>query len=585
MLVLPWIVACLSTAGLVAFVALASWGRQAAPGPVGRFSIPIGQVKQPLRTSLAISPDGMKLAYTADGQLFRRSMDELTPVRLGTGLQAVNSCFFAGSEWVGCGNQGRLLKVMLATGAPVALCDAEALFGAVGIDGDSIAFVPGAARGLWRVSSQGGERTAMRVPEFAKGERSYRHPAVLPGNRGLLFAMSRSDTPSFDDAQIVAYEPRTKRSVLVTSGGTYPRYASTGHLLFARAGNILAIAFDPRTLTASGAAKVVVEGILMDPLDGAACFDVSENGTLAYVPGGVISRNADIVWVDRNGNREPILSSEPVDRELRVSPDGTQLAFNKGRDIWVYNLALKTQVRITSDSAIDTDPVWSPDGQRITFASNRAGDMDIYERSADGTGPEVTLYQSPLAVRPMSWSPDGKTLIFEDSGPTTGTDVKLLSLLGDGKTSVREFAATTFNERQASFSPDGKWIVYVSDHAGAFEVYVQAADGSAGRRKISTDGGTEPLWNPRGGEIIYFKGPAAYSASVTTTPQFTSSRPRLLFKTPAVVTNSRFRNVDISRDGSRIAMMMPVDDPKDLEIRVVLNWLEELKRLAPIGGR
>jgi hypothetical protein len=131
MLALPWIVACLSTVSLVAFVALAGWKRQTIPGPVGRFSIPIGQVKQPLRTSLAISPDGMKLAYSADGQLFRRSMDELTPVRLGNGLHAVSGCFFAGSEWVGCANQGKLLKVMLATGASMTLCDAPALFGAM----------------------------------------------------------------------------------------------------------------------------------------------------------------------------------------------------------------------------------------------------------------------------------------------------------------------------------------------------------------------------------------------------------------------------------------------------------------------
>jgi Tol biopolymer transport system component len=460
------------------------------------------------------------------------------------------------------------------------LCDAPGLFGAVGIDGDSIAFVPGAARGLWRVSSQGGERTPMLVPDFAKGERSYRYPAVLPDNRGLLLAMSRSDTPSFDDARIVAYEPRGKRLALVTSGGTYPRYLQTGHLLFARAGNIHAIAFDPKTLAASGAAKVVVEGILMDPLDGAACFDVSENGTLAYVPGGIISRNADIVWVDRNGTRQPILSNEPVDSQLRVSPDGTRLAFCKEQNIWVYDFALKNQVRITYDSAIDTNPVWSPDGRRITFASSRAGDMDIYERSADGTGPEVTLHRSPLAVRPMSWSPDGKTLIFEDLGPTTGTDVKLLSLLGDGKTSVREFAATTFNERQASFSPDGKWIAYVSDETRDRQVYVRSFPDGAQKTQVSSAGGNEPEWRRDGQELFYLE-PDGVLMSVAVrqeSARFVIGASQPLFRTSVEQERGIRNHYAASPDGQRFLVLSPLVDPNASPLVAVLNWAAGLER-------
>jgi WD40 repeat protein len=550
---------------------------------VRRFSIPIGPARSLLETSLAISPDGTELAYTIDGRLFRRSMDELASVRMGSELQAASSCFFVNPEWVGCGHRGKLLKVVLATGASVALCDTPGLFGATGLGGDSIVFVPGAARGLWHVPSQGGERTVMLVPDFAKGERSYRWPAALPENRGLLFAMLTTENASFDDARIIAFSPGGKDRAVVASGGTFPRYAATGHVLFARSGNLHAIPFDLKDRKPTGAAKVVLEGILMDPLDGGACFDISEDGTLVYVPGGVISRNADIVWVDRSGNREPILTSEPVDRGIRVSPDGTRLAFNKRGDIWVCDLALRSQTRITSDAAIDTNPVWSPDGQRIAFASNRAGDMDIYERSADGTGAEVALLRSSLGVRPLSWSPDGKTLLFEDLGPTTGTDIKLLVLLGEGKTSVRDFAATAFNERQASFSPDGKWIAYVSDDSGEFDVYIQSSDGTARRRKVSTNGGTEPLWNPKGGELVFFKGQTVLSVSVQTAPTLTVSAPRTLFKAPAMITSSRFRNVDISRDGSRIVMMVPIEDPRELEIRVVLNWFEELKARVPRG--
>ena len=582
---IPWILAFLSTAILIAFVVLSGLRQAPPPGSVRRFSVPIGPAKSLLNTTLAISPDGTGLAYTIDGRLFRRSLDELTPGRLGDALQNAYSCFIVNSEWVGCANQNKLLKVIPATGASITLCDSPSLFGAIGFADDSIVFVPGAARGLWKVPSQGGERSQMLLPDFAKGERSYRWPAALPENRGLLFAMLTTENSSFDDARIMAYSPGSGDRAIVASGGTYPRYAATGHVLFARSGNLHAIPFDLKALSPTGAAKVVLEGILMDPLDGGACYDISADGTLAYIPGGVISRNADIVWVDRSGKFEPILKSEPVDREIRVSPDGTMLAFNKGRDIWVYDLSLKSEVRITSDAGIDTNPVWSPDGRRIAFASNRAGDMDIYERSADGSGTEVMLFGSKLAVRPMSWSPDGKILAFEDIGPATGTDIKLLTFPSEGKTSVRDFAATSFNEREPTFSPDGRWIAYTSDESGGFDVYVQPSDGTAQRRKISTNGGTEPLWNPKGGELIFFKGQTAYTVSVKTVPELAASAPRALFKTSAMITDSRFRNVDISRDGSRIVMMVPLEDPQELEIRVVLNWYEELKRLVPTGKK
>ena len=574
-----------ASAALTWLVVSTGWWPSTPSGSVTQFSFPIGPVRSLLSTSLAISPDGTELAYTIDGKLFRRSMDALAPVPLASALQGANSCFFVDLEWVGCGHRGKLLKVMMATGASVALSDSASLFGATGLPGDSIVFVPGSAKGMWQVPSQGGERTEMLMPDFAKGERSYRWPAALPENSGLLFAMLTTENSSFDDARIMAIAPGGNDRTVVASGGTFPKYAATGHVLFARSGILHAIPFDLHDRKPTGAAKVVLEGILMDPFDGRASFDISEDGTLVYVPGDVISRNADIVWVDRTGNREPILTDEPVDREIRVSPDGSRLAFEKGRDIWVYDLALRSQVRITFDAAIDTNPVWSHDGRRITFASSRAGPMDIYERSADGSGEVVALYASGLSERPMSWSPDGKTLLFEDLGPTRGTDIKLLTLLGEGKTSVRDFAATAFNEGYASFSPDGKWIAYVSDETGESQVYIQSSDGTAGRRKVSPNGGTEPLWNPtwgpKGGELVFFKGEAALSVSVQTAPTLTVSAPRTLFNAPARITGSRFRNVDISQDGSRFVMMVPREDPKELEIRVILNWFEQLKAMVP----
>lgn len=580
---LPWIIAMLSIAVLIVLVVSNQLRPPTSSGSVRRFTIPMGPVKYLRSTALAISPDGTELSYAADGQLFRRPIDQLATARLGDALQPIRSCFFVNSEWVGYQQLGKLMKIFLATGASVALSDSPAFYGASGLADDSIIFVPGAAMGLWQVTSEGGQRSLVVVPDFGKGERSYRWPAALPGGRALLFAMLTTECSSFDDARIIAYSLKSKDKKMVASGGTYPRYAATGHVLFARSGNLQAIPFDVKSLAPMGPAKTVLEGILMDSRGGSACFDISKDGTLVYISGGIISHNVDVVWMDRNGNRELILKSEPVQREIRVSPDGARLAFTREADIWVYDMSLKTQIRITSDAAIDADPIWSPDGRRIAFASNRMGTMDIYERSADGTGAVVRLYGSSEPVRPMSWSPDGKILAFVKESRSTGFDIWLLSFSGEGQTSASEFVSTPFHERQPVFSPDGLWIAYISDESGEFDVYIQSSNREGQRRKLSTHGGIEPMWHPKGGELFFFKGKTAFSAPVKTVPELATSAPRVLFETSDLITSSRYRNADISRDGSRFVTITPLDEPKELQISVVLNWFEELKRLVPSG--
>jgi serine/threonine protein kinase/WD40 repeat protein len=579
----PWIIALLSIAVLIVFVVSDLLRPSPSSGSVRRFTIPMGPVKYPRSTALAISPDGKELSYVADGQLFRRPLDQLTTTRLGDTLQPITSCFFVNSEWVGYQQLGKLMKVFLATGASIALSDSPSFYGASGLADDSIMFVPGAAMGLWQISSEGGQRGLVIVPDFGKGERSYRWPAALPENRALLFTMLTKECSSFDDAQIMAYSLESKNKKMVASGGTYPRYAVTGHVLFARSGNLNAIPFDVKSLAPMGPAKMILEGILMDRRSGDAYFDISKDGTLVYISGGIISHDVDVVWIDRNGNHEPILKSEPVDREIRVSPDGAKLAFCKESDIWVYDMSLKTQIRITSDAAIDAEPIWSSDGRRITFASNRMGTMDIYERSADGTGAEVRLYGSSEPVRPMSWSPDGKILAFVKESQSTGDDIWLLSFSDEGQSSAKEFVSTPFQERQPVFSPDGLWIAYISDESGEFDVYIQSINTAEQRRKLSTHGGIEPMWNPKGGELFFFKGKTVFSVPVKTIPELATSVPHALFETTDLITSSRYRNADISRDGSRFVTITLLDEPKELQIIVVLNWFEELKRLVPSG--
>jgi serine/threonine protein kinase len=580
----PWILVMLAVLAIAILIVIIVSGRFRQPTlstSVKRFTIPIGRVKSLQSAAVAISPNGGELAYSADGQLFRRPMDQLTTARLGDVQLPISSCFLANSEWAGFQRTGKLMKELLATGATVALSDSPGFYGACGLADGSIMFVPGSAMGLWRVPAPGGQRDLVVEPDFAKGERSYRWPAALPGDRAVLFAMLTTEFSSFDDARVVAYSLKSRDKKIIASGGTCPRYAATGYVLFARSGNLQAIPFDVKSLAPTALPKTVLEGVLMDQHNGYACFDISADGTLVYIPGGLISRNVDVEWVDRNGNREPILKKEPVSREIRVSPDGTKLAFVKDDDIWVYDMSLKTQTRITSDAGLDADLVWSPDGRRITFASNRQGTMDIYERSADGTGPEVKLCGDSDPVRPMSWSPDGKILAFVKESQSTGDDIWLLSFSDKGQDSARKFASTPFQERQPVFSPDGMWIAYISDEAGEFDVYIQPSNGAGQRRKLSAGGGVEPVWHPNGGELIYYKDKTAFSVLVKTVPEFGTSAPRPLFEIPNLITSSRFRDVDISRDGSKFVAMTPLEEPQELEIHVVLNWFEELKSLVP----
>jgi serine/threonine protein kinase/WD40 repeat protein len=551
---------------------------------VRRFTVSMGRVRYPSSAAVAISPNGAELAYAADGRLYRRPMDQFATARLGDSQEVQVPFFSANSEWLGFQSGGKLIKRLLATGASVTLGESRALYGACWLADDTIVYVPGAAMGLWQLPSQGGERFSLISPDFAKGERSYRWPVALPDASVVLFAMLTTECASFDDARIVAFGLKSRDKRIVVSGGSCPRYAATGHMLYTRSGALQALPFDVKNLAPTGSPKTVLTGVMTDRIDGRALFDVSEEGTLVYVPGGKLRSEADVVWLDRQGKCETILKSEPVSGELRLSsPDGTRLAFDKDEDIWVYDMFLKTQTRITSDVAIDRNPVWSPDGQHLTFASNRKGPMAIYEKSADGTGTEVELYAGPNPLRPASWSPDGKTLAFVEESDRTGDDIWLLSISGEGKALARKFAATQAHERQPVFSPDGLWVAYVSNETGDFEVYVKPSSGVGQRKTISTGGGIEPVWHPKGGELFYLKGGTLMSVPLKTTPEFAASVSRPLFETSDLVTSARYRVFDISRDGSRFVVLKHLDESKELQINIVQNWFEELKRLVPTG--
>ncbi len=301
---------------------------------------------------------------------------------------------------------------------------------------------------------------------------------------------------------------------------------------------------------------------------------------MAYVPAQPNELERRLVWVDRNGVTQSIPAPARNYQHFALSPDGQQIALTTGANTmenWIYDLERGTLSRFTAEGS-NLNPLWTPDGKRIAYRSERAGYRNIYWRAADGTDTEEQLTTGDNGQGPLSWSPDGKILAFRDSSPTTDDDIWMLPM--DGR-DAEPFLQTAFSEDWATFSPDGGWLAYQSDESGRNEIYGLPFPGPGRKWQVSTDGGTMPLWNPQGGELFY-KAPdnKMMVVNVTTSPTFSAGRPRVLFEGLELI---RGRSFDVAPDGQHFLAIQPVEpEVSSTQIHVVLNWFEELKRLVPI---
>lgn len=248
-----------------------------------------------------------------------------------------------------------------------------------------------------------------------------------------------------------------------------------------------------------------------------------------------------------------------------------------GREHRRVGFEYRTRHADAADLRIDHMPIWTPDGKRVTFGSNRAGAMDIYWTLADGSEPEIALLTAPLAQWPTSWSPDGRRLAYTEEDPTTGFDIWVLTLQGER----RPFLRTPFDERTASFSPDGSWLAYVSNESSRDEIYVRPYSGTGQKFQISTEGGTEPVWARSGLELFYRNGDRMMSVAVSANPTFRAEKPKLLFE-GGYERAGPLTSYDVAADGQRFAMIRSEAQLAPSPITVVLNWFEELKAKVPV---
>jgi serine/threonine protein kinase/Tol biopolymer transport system component len=535
--------------------------------PVGEAPLGIG------RPALALAPDGSKLVYVGEHgdetALYLRPLDSQNSRALPGTDGAFNPFFSPDGLWVGFFSGNQLKKTSVASGQPVTLCEAINAHGATWADDGNIYFASKEGLSLSRISSEGGLPEIVAAADAGKGIARIRLPQCLPGGRGILFS----------DGMLSLATHELK----FLNGVVNPRYLSTGHLLYSAPGVLMAAPFDLERLEITGAPLPVLDGIRTETY-GAAQYAVSRDGLLVFLPGqsAAFSRPA---WVDRDGRLETLPFRPERYGSSRISPDGTKLAISilgATDHVWIFDLVGKGEPQRFSTEENEHHPVWTPDGTRLAFSGLENGNQNVFWRPADRSQERERLAQKKDSMlSPDSWSPDGQRLAITEQTPG-GWDVSILNL----KTrELQPFLATRFNEWGAAFSPDGRWIAYTSDESGQYEVYVQTWPPTGRKWQVSkTAGGNEePVWSNDGRELFYRNGRRWMSVPISTSPAFSAGAPRLLFQGDYL--NVSGLEYGVSPDGKRFLVLQSADTSRPTELRVVVNWFEELKRLVPVGKK
>ncbi len=538
---------------------------------------------------LALSPDGTRLVYigSVDGisRLYVRHLSEADS-RLIPGTEGAKAPFFSlDGSLIGFVAHGKLKIVAFEGSVPRVLCDAPFIRGACWIDPETILFSASTTSALELVSVSDGRVTALTQLDSDTGEVTHRFPELLPDGRHALFNLRR-EKARLGVGSVAIVDLQTGEHEVILESAAHARYVDGMIVYSQRDGSVRAIQFDPAARTVSGSPVTVLQGVRVQPLTGTSNFSVAGNGTLAYIPGESAWTVNTPVWRNRDGESTPAIPEARRFTTARLSPDGRYLAVGiagPDPDIWRYDLSHDppTRLRLTSDGA-SILPVWSPDSQWIVFASSRSGTIQLTRMRADGSaGPEL-LQPTQHYQFATSWSSDGTLLAYTERNPVTGDDVWILPLEGDRQ--PWPVAIGPSMEKMPSFSPDGVWIAYTSDESGDTEIYVRRTSGDGGHVPVSVGGGMKPVW--RGDEIFYRRGDEMMAVSVTTDPEFSSGSPESLF-TGLSTTGPPARVFDVDESGENFIVPRPerkLGDASFMEIRIITNWIEQVKRMMPSRG-
>jgi serine/threonine-protein kinase len=595
--VVPWAIAF--TAVIAAVVsAWAPWRAASAPKSVTRLTSDFGaEITLPLNQSISVllSPDGRQLVLVGSprpgdrSRLYVRRLDQLVATPLAGTEGARNPFFSPDGRWIGFFADGKLKKIPVSGGAAVALCDAPDDRGGSWAEDGWIAFAPRSGElPLFRVSSDGG--TPEPLTKLDAGEVTHRWPQVLPGGR-VLYTSSKA-TGNYEDADIVVRSIGSGETRIVHHGGYHASYLPTGHLIYVSQGELFAAPFDLERLALTSQASPVLSDFTRQPGTGAVQLAFSQDGSLVYVPRTSETDTSSILWMRRDGSTQPLRAALAAYREsIRFSPGGERLAMsimNQQQDIWVYEWSRDGMSRLTSHPSIDLDPLWTPDGRRITFRSARDGVDNIYWQRADGDDEVQRLTESKIVQFPESWHPSGRFLAFREIGRETGSDIWLLPMEGDeasgwkpGKPMV--FLSSRFEEFDAAFSPDGRWLAYQSDESGESQVYVRSFPGPGGRVQVSTAGGSMPRWSRNGKELFFASADQAIMIA-----SYTVQGDMFHADKPVVWAKGQFTSYDVHPDGQRIAIVRASESRSPAisgKLVFIFNFFEEINRLVSLPDR
>jgi serine/threonine-protein kinase len=588
---------------LAAMTALAAWGwlrpGATAPQPIRRYAVALSgdeKIDQFAVGALAIAPGGERLAYLARSaageiQIWIRDRDQLYARPLAGTKGARSIAFSPDGKQVAFVTEGPLLKVTSVDGGtPVVVADSLVGSGGAAWGRDGFLYETGSyfgGSGLLRFPvAGGGPPTQVTVIDTASHGQAHLYPVLLPNGRGVILSVWYGPTRLSESDIAVADFKTGKPRVLLR--GLRARYTASGQLLVVRAdGSLVAAPFDQDRMELTGPAVPVLTGIATNSY--IADFDISDAGTLVYFAGAPLDvhQNVQPMWVTREGRSSAIDSAwtfnRPFNGGLSLSPDGHRLALaiagDRTADIWIKQLDHGPLTRLTSEEFLKYRPVWSPDGQAVTYlvdpGNNNAA---IYRKRADGGAPAEKLLASSRALAEALWSRDGHWLVVRNTLPSRdilgfhpGTDSVPVPLIASPK----------FEERAATLSPDGRFIAYQSDESGRDEIYVRPFPRTDdGRWQVSTAGGEEPLWS-RGGREIFYRDRSAQmmSVPVTISPAFSAGPPRALFSTTGYAKSPGNRAYDVTPDDQRFVMLRLVADsaaPPPAQLVFVDNWLREL---------
>jgi eukaryotic-like serine/threonine-protein kinase len=536
-------------------------------------------------SGFALSPDGLRVAYVAQNaegkaMLWVRALDSLQAHALEGTQEATFPFWSPDSRYIGFFADGKLKKIEASGGPPLPLCDAVGARGGTWNQEGVILFTPTTIGPIHRVSASGGTSTPVTTLDASKGESTHRWPYFLPDGRHFLYVAGSpfgiKESPI--NAIVVGALDSTESKVLMRthSGAIY----ASGHIIFLRVNTLMAQPFDTKRLELTGDAFPVadpvqeVETILLGE------FSASEDGMLAYLE-GTRGAHRQVIWVDRNGKKVGEVPGEDAYFGPRISPDGKKLAFTLGSpgfDIWTYDIARGVKTRLTFGSAsaqANLYEVWSRDGQRIAYSSVRGGKYGLYVKSADGSGGEEVLLEGSKQLKYVSdWSPDGKSLAYQEAGQGNMT-IQILPLNGEQKPYT--FLQSQFSEILPVFSPDGKWVAYCSNESGEMKVYVVPFPGPGGKWQVSPLGGYAPRWRRDGKEIFYISSDNKIMAAEVngSASSFMVGNVKQLFDTRVVRVG--VGPFDVTADGQRFIIAYEPGE-STAAVTLVTNWNAELRK-------